>query len=463
MTQGLHVEMGVNAPLATNREPLLPMASSGQPAQDSLFAHLLALLQGTSASDAGTSPVSDEGVVPPSVLPGDSRSENDLTTYLAAMLGLPVPVVAPTPLALQTSMQILATTGTAIPTFAPLPTANTHPAHSPLLPLQSREETARGAGLVEQGVRQPVPEQTSPPEGFVLPAEVSQAMAEEPPEAMPIVSADAPVRFAPVDPAHQQPVNTEAIARAEGNPASLASPHDTGETVRTPTERMAPEPVVLTSASPAGQRADGGAFRADAGAGEGDHEPAPSTAVRSSAKRETFTLPEEPSVLRSEVAAQTAPMEGASAVHRATSVASSSAREVAPAHVVRQVVQEIDAMVHQGRTNSVSLQLEPEHLGRLRVTISISEGAIHTHIVADNHAVRQMLESNSALLQQAFQERGLQMGALQVSVQGEGRHFGLNQPYVPPQPRGGWGESDGRSSNAAGYVPASAGGINLLV
>ncbi len=155
--------------------------------------------------------------------------------------------------------------------------------------------------------------------------------------------------------------------------------------------------------------------------------------------------------------------ETASAVHRTPETAVQSP-EVSPAEVVRQVARQIETMTSQRSTSSVTLQLEPEHLGRLRVTISVSDGAIHTHIVADNHAVRQMLESNSSLLQQAMQERGLQLGALQVSVQGDGRHALLHQPYTPPPSARGWpeGESAMHAINEASLGRATPGGINLL-
>lgn len=151
------------------------------------------------------------------------------------------------------------------------------------------------------------------------------------------------------------------------------------------------------------------------------------------------------------------------ALQRASAHAATPAADVAPPQVVRQVVAQIEAMTHQRNADSVTLQLEPEHLGRLRVTISVSDGTIHTHIVADNHAVRQMLESNSALLQQALQERGLHLGALQVSVQGDGRQFALHQPYTPQHSAGGWAEAGTATVSEANFGYTTAGGINLLV
>lgn len=156
-------------------------------------------------------------------------------------------------------------------------------------------------------------------------------------------------------------------------------------------------------------------------------------------------------------------VETASAMHRVQETVTRPS-EVSPAEVVRQVAQQVETMVNTHHTSSVTLQLEPEHLGRLRVTISLNDGAIHTHIVADNHAVRQMLESNSALLQQALQERGLQLGALQVSVQGDGRQFFTHQPYASPSHGRGWLEAEPVWSTAeANFGRTTPGGINLLV
>jgi len=84
--------------------------------------------------------------------------------------------------------------------------------------------------------------------------------------------------------------------------------------------------------------------------------------------------------------------------------------------------------------------------------------------VADNHAVRQMLESNSSLLQQALQERGLQLGALQVSVQGDGRQFLLHQPYTPLPSARGWLEAESAmpAISEASLGRATPGSVNLL-
>lgn len=154
-----------------------------------------------------------------------------------------------------------------------------------------------------------------------------------------------------------------------------------------------------------------------------------------------------------QVAANTFPQEGVVATPPETSAS----------EWVRQLTEKMETLSKQQEQGRVTLQLEPEHLGRLRVTVSLREGAIHTHIVADNHTVRQMLENHSSLLQQALQQRGLHLGALQVSVQGDGRQFLLHQPYTPPR-RGGWLEADAaiRAAHESSFVHATSGGINLL-
>lgn len=128
--------------------------------------------------------------------------------------------------------------------------------------------------------------------------------------------------------------------------------------------------------------------------------------------------------------------------------------------VVQQVARHLEEMVHT-RAQSLTLQLHPEELGQLRITVTLREGSIHTYIVADSSSVRQILESNLSQLHHALQQRGLQLGALQVSVQGDGRQsLTQHQPYVPT-----WLPANPLASTAAdGYDPSPyVGGVNLLV
>jgi len=129
------------------------------------------------------------------------------------------------------------------------------------------------------------------------------------------------------------------------------------------------------------------------------------------------------------------------------------------------VARQIESLTSGRGASSVTLQLEPEHLGRLRVTISLNEGTVHARIVAESPLVRQMLENHSSLLHQALQERGLQLGALQVFVQGEGRQFLTYHAYAAPTTGRGWLRTED-TAPAPGegnlWLPRTA-GVNLLV
>ncbi|MDW8105227.1 MAG: flagellar hook-length control protein FliK [Armatimonadota bacterium] len=139
--------------------------------------------------------------------------------------------------------------------------------------------------------------------------------------------------------------------------------------------------------------------------------------------------------------------------------------EVSPAEVVRQVVLQLEEVTRGQGTNRVTIQLEPDHLGTLHVTLSVVDDTVHARIIAASHTVRQILESHSSLLQQALQERGLQLGALQVSVQGEGRHFPLYQSHTvaPLVGSGSLLEGTAPTTSERSIWYATLGSVNLLV
>ncbi|MEJ5251829.1 MAG: flagellar hook-length control protein FliK, partial [Armatimonadota bacterium] len=265
-------------------------------------------------------------------------------------------------------------------------------------------------------------------------------------------------------------VNLQTPFRLETESVVTASPP--AETARAETKdtpRPSPDGAVTVQNTPEvstrlEQPGNVGQFGHGTGQERRDNAPPAQRIASPQAKKPRLAPAEHPSTVRHGAAATQEPhtVEFVATLHRATAHTAPAA-EVSPVEVVRQVVTRIETMAHQPRTDSVTLQLEPEHLGKLRVTISVNDGTIHTHIVADNHAVRQMLESNSALLQQALQERGLHLAALQVSVQGDGRQFHLNQPYTPQRPTGGWLETGSGNAGEANFAYTTAGGINLLV
>jgi len=88
----------------------------------------------------------------------------------------------------------------------------------------------------------------------------------------------------------------------------------------------------------------------------------------------------------------------------------------APRHeeaVLPQIVQSIRLHAVQGTTEA-RVQLKPEHLGALNITLKVVQNQVTATIQADVAAVRQWIQSNEASLRQALSEQGLELAKLVV-------------------------------------------------
>lgn len=456
MTQTIQVETGAGPSPAANKISL-PQGSSPEVVADgSPFALLLAMVQNLFPADGNgqAEPVPPDGPPPEQQKP-PSAGEIE---QVVASLGLPFPV-----------------TGAPSVQPSPLPEAYTLDTGAPHLPVQ------QVAFLPQSATDAPAP--------TALSAEATADSGDEATYQTPLTANDEPVVLTTQEAGHTAEPAPSAqkipsVATASPlhevasddivNPASAPPPASGAQTLpegdrEIPHLTSEGSAGVSTVQNPAVAQVQAGHFSQTQSEERDERQagaPAISRGTRNQTKKPpTFETSEKPAPRRlPEVHLHGAQgVETASAVHR-TQEAVARPPEVSPAEVVRQVARQIETMTSQRTTSSVTLQLEPEHLGRLRVTISVSDGAIHTHIVTDNHAVRQMLESNSTLLQQALQERGLQLGALQVSVQGDGRQFLLYRPYTPPPLARGWLETESamHAIGEASLGRATPGGINLL-
>lgn len=438
-----------------------PNMTGGAVAEDSLFAQLL-MTFGQVADSGGAEPMP---FTPADTLPPPGEKVQPTATeaeQMMAVLGLPILPFSPPPTPenkppAQTSLSEAAPVK---PTQVVIPTDVATDA-VPLASVQTQQPPQDGAPRQARGVNEP---------GRLLQPEAHQPEAMPPLERVDNLPPTVQVTLPSLDTASSTTGNPQVPPRIEAEPAvtgssSVKGPHTgAGDSSHQPSDGTAAvQNTMDVSASPQG--GSPAQFQSGTEHEREEHAPTVQASERTQAKKPRLTPAEHPSTVRPVTAAPegVTGAEFASALHRTSAHPTSPVSEASPAEVVRQVVNRIETMTHQPRADSVTLQLEPEHLGKLRVTISVSEGTIHTHIVADNHAVRQMLESNSTLLQQALQERGLHLGALQVSVQGDGRQFHLNQPYTPQRPAGGWLEAGAGAVSEANFVHTTAGGINLLV
>ncbi|GKX28984.1 hypothetical protein SH1V18_14640 [Vallitalea longa] len=66
--------------------------------------------------------------------------------------------------------------------------------------------------------------------------------------------------------------------------------------------------------------------------------------------------------------------------------------------------------------NTVYIQLKPEHLGKLALSLTQQEGVVTANFVAENGAVKELIETNLGSLRMALQEQGIVVDKLEVVV-----------------------------------------------
>jgi flagellar hook-length control protein FliK len=76
--------------------------------------------------------------------------------------------------------------------------------------------------------------------------------------------------------------------------------------------------------------------------------------------------------------------------------------------------------------DEISIQLSPEHLGKVRVSLEMKAEGMSARIAVENESVRKQVESNLASLKDALKDQGIQLQGLEVSV--DQKHSSLFNP-----------------------------------
>ncbi len=97
-----------------------------------------------------------------------------------------------------------------------------------------------------------------------------------------------------------------------------------------------------------------------------------------------------------------------------------SAAGVDRVELLQQIHDAVSRMRLSRRGGEVSLRLKPEHLGEMRVAVSVSDGIVRARIVTESPAVRAALETDVAALRRSLSDSGLVVDSIQVSVGGDG-------------------------------------------
>lgn len=90
--------------------------------------------------------------------------------------------------------------------------------------------------------------------------------------------------------------------------------------------------------------------------------------------------------------------------------------DVNAADVVRQVV---DAIKLTGTRvmQSMEIQLNPENLGKVNILVSVREGVVTAQIATQNEQVKRALEGQLSTLKENFENQGIKVDAVEVTVQ----------------------------------------------
>ncbi|MBC9783418.1 flagellar hook-length control protein FliK [Heliobacterium chlorum] len=83
--------------------------------------------------------------------------------------------------------------------------------------------------------------------------------------------------------------------------------------------------------------------------------------------------------------------------------------------VFRQMVENTQLLKKSGGSE-LKIQLKPEVLGKMQLSLSIDSGIVSVRFSAENPQVRQMLESNLPELKHSLEEQGLKFDRIEVSV-----------------------------------------------
>ncbi|MCL5028266.1 MAG: flagellar hook-length control protein FliK [Bacteroidetes bacterium] len=90
---------------------------------------------------------------------------------------------------------------------------------------------------------------------------------------------------------------------------------------------------------------------------------------------------------------------------------------------VSDVVNEISNMVKEGNTKSIVLNLKPESLGSMKVTVDVSNNTVHANVEVDTEAVKLIVQNNINDLKQSLNQNGMQLSTLTVNISGGEQKF----------------------------------------
>jgi flagellar hook-length control protein FliK len=121
--------------------------------------------------------------------------------------------------------------------------------------------------------------------------------------------------------------------------------------------------------------------------------------------------------------------------------------------IVEQVTKQMEAARLASGRGELTLQLQPAHLGSLKVTLSSAPDGVTARIVADSRVAQHALESSKDHLQTALASRGIKLSSLDVSLSGDAASNG-RLPFAGSSGASGR-QSFAQTGQSAGAVAAT--------
>lgn len=85
--------------------------------------------------------------------------------------------------------------------------------------------------------------------------------------------------------------------------------------------------------------------------------------------------------------------------------------------IAQQIVQQVKVMAKPGET-TMELQLYPEHLGKVNLTLSSKDGILSAHFIVQNELAKEAVEGQLITLKETLAEQGIRVETIEVTVAG---------------------------------------------
>lgn len=82
----------------------------------------------------------------------------------------------------------------------------------------------------------------------------------------------------------------------------------------------------------------------------------------------------------------------------------------------QEIISEFSKIIQTGEKQSMTFQLTPENLGKVKLIVELVENQINTRIEVENEQVKQFIQSNLEQLKQNLQSSGIQLSTVNVSL-----------------------------------------------